>query len=332
LWIGSSLKGKTFAMVLTGILAIGPTTSHAVLGDQILEKGMAHEDVQVLQKDLMDLGYFKFDSFSNTYDENTSNAVKALQINQNIEMTGIFDEKTFEAYKFIKDSKIQNILQQQLVFTRKLSLEAKGGDVIQLQEALKALELLDIDNCTDYYGVMTETAVKAFQNDNSLIPNGVADLRTIETLNIALGGRGIALPIASRGATHEVNTTNSTSDSIAELAKKFVGSRYVSGGMSPKGFDCSGFTSYVYKQQGITLPRTAADQAYVGTTIIKANLMPGDLLIFSNTYKAGPSHTGIYIGNGRFVHASTARTGVIISDLNSSYYTKHFTYGKRLAK
>lgn len=324
-----SLKGKTVALALTAILAIGPTISYAALGDQVLQKDMYHEDVQVLQKELMDLGYFQFDSFNNRFDENTVNAVKALQISQNLEITGVFDQETFGAYKEVKEKNSQEAGKQQLVYTRKLSLESKGEDVRQLQEALKALGYLVINDCTDYYGTMTETAVKNFQKGNFLIENGIVDLRTMDALNKALTGRGISLQALSRGGGSRA-AANTVSDSIAATAKKFVGSRYVSGGMSPKGFDCSGFTSYVYKQHGIILPRTSTSQAYVGTKVNKTNLIPGDLLIFSNTYKAGPSHTGIYLGNGRFVHASTSRTGVIISDLNSSYYTKHFSYGRRL--
>ncbi|NLY67894.1 MAG: hypothetical protein GX069_10080, partial [Tissierellia bacterium] len=80
----------------------------------------------------------------------------------------------------------------------------------------------------------------------------------------------------------------------------------------------------------IELPRSSSDQASVGTKVSKDELQVGDIVVFSNTYRSGPSHTGIYLGNNKFIHASTSRKGVVISDLNSNYYRKHFSYGRRV--
>ena len=113
--------------------------------------------------------------------------------------------------------------------------------------------------------------------------------------------------------------------SIIAMGKKYIGVPYKWAGTTPKGFDCSGFTQYVYKQMGYTLKRTAAQQLTNGTSV--SNLKPGDLVFFQNTYRAGISHVGIYIGNGQFIHASSSK-GVTISNLSSSYYTSHY-YGAR---
>jgi len=213
-----------------------------------------------------------------------------------------------------------------LTYDRELSLKITGEDVRTLQEALKAMKYLDIDNCTDYYGAQTEEALKAFQTSQGLKADGIAGLRTIEAINKVLSGRGIALPEPTRGSE-----TRSVATNIIATGKKYIGVPYSFGGTSPKGFDCSGFTSYVYKQHGISVPRDTNGQAGAGTKVSKVDLKPGDLLIFSNTYKTGPSHAGIYMGNGQFVHASTTRSGgVIISDLNSNYYANHFSYGRRV--
>jgi cell wall-associated NlpC family hydrolase len=116
-------------------------------------------------------------------------------------------------------------------------------------------------------------------------------------------------------------------DAIIATAKKYIGVPYLWGGTSPKGFDCSGFVQYVFKAHGISLNRTCETQYKHGTYVSKSNLKPGDLVFFQNTYKAGISHVGIYIGDGKFIQASSSK-GVVISNLSSSYYVSHY-YGAR---
>ena len=103
------------------------------------------------------------------------------------------------------------------------------------------------------------------------------------------------------------------------------------GGQSPSGFDCSGYIQYVFGKHGVTLPRTAAEQFNVGTSVSKSNLIPGDLVYFT-TYKEGPSHVGIFLGNGQFIHASSGKEEVTISSLSSSYYTSRYIGAKRVIK
>ena len=102
------------------------------------------------------------------------------------------------------------------------------------------------------------------------------------------------------------------------------------GASGPNSFDCSGFAQYVYKQYGYYLNRTADAQAYNGWYVSKSELEPGDLVFF-NTSGNGIGHVGIYIGNDQFVHASTSRTGVIISSLNQSYYVSRYVTARRIA-
>jgi len=110
---------------------------------------------------------------------------------------------------------------------------------------------------------------------------------------------------------------------IINTAKSYLGVPYVWGGTTPDGFDCSGFIQYVFDKHGITLPRVTADQYKAGTSISKSDLIPGDLIFFE-TYKAGPSHVGIYIGNNQFIHASSGKGEVTISNHTSAYYTEHY--------
>ncbi len=118
---------------------------------------------------------------------------------------------------------------------------------------------------------------------------------------------------------------------IADYALQFVGYPYVYGGSSPKGFDCSGFTSYVYKQFGYSLQRTASGQLDNGYAVSMGELQPGDLVIFKKGGSSKPaSHVGLYIGNNQFVHASTSKVGVIVSGMDEAYYTTGFVGGRRL--
>ena len=128
-----------------------------------------------------------------------------------------------------------------------------------------------------------------------------------------------------------VVSASANGNAIAQYALQFVGYPYVYGGSSPSGFDCSGFVRYVCSQKGYSVNRTASAQMDNGTPVSYSQLQSGDLVFFNNGNSSKrATHVGIYIGNGQFVHASTSTTGVIISDMNSAYYTTGFVGARRL--
>ena len=123
-------------------------------------------------------------------------------------------------------------------------------------------------------------------------------------------------------------------EKIVKLSMNYLDVRYVWGGLSPKGFDCSGFTLYLFKQFGYDLPHSASSQWHnCGEYIERKDLQPGDLVMFNdparNNGKAC-SHVGIYIGNDQFIHASSGSKRVCINNLNETYFNKYYKGAKRI--
>lgn len=130
---------------------------------------------------------------------------------------------------------------------------------------------------------------------------------------------------------YSMQTALELRDNLLTAAKEYIGVPYVSGGTSRWGFDCSGYTQYVFNQVGLTIDRTVWDQMDEGIIVAKEDLQCGDLVIFSYTGENGgfASHIGIYVGNDQVIHASSSR-GVTISDLNSAYYVTHYQCARRI--
>ena len=141
---------------------------------------------------------------------------------------------------------------------------------------------------------------------------------------LAAGTQAVLAPGTSAGVVARGNE-------VADLAEQYVGSPYRWGGASPGGFDCTGFVMWVYSQFGVSLPHNEAGQLASGESVNADDLQPGDVLVFANTYRRGLSHTGIYVGNGQFVHAADERHGVMVSALWDSYWGPRLVGAARAA-
>ncbi|MCK5854177.1 MAG: C40 family peptidase [Sulfurovaceae bacterium] len=120
---------------------------------------------------------------------------------------------------------------------------------------------------------------------------------------------------------------------IEAKAKSFLGTKYVWGATGPSKFDCSGFTQWVYRDSGITIPRVSKDQAKVGGYVQYENLRRGDMVFFdTKKRRAGKvTHVGIYLGNNNFIHASSGAKKVIIYNFNDKpFYKDRFLWGRRV--
>lgn len=151
----------------------------------------------------------------------------------------------------------------------------------------------------------------------------------------------ITLALDEKGKRADGSVTTSKASEIglqiAAEAKKYLGCRYVYGGSSPKGFDCSGFVKYVLKQFGYDLPRTSTDQWLNGPgkkITSMSEMQPGDLFFINNpkygTRGKATSHVAIYIGNGQVVHASTPSTGVIVTSIYENWMGPYFVGARRV--
>lgn len=136
-------------------------------------------------------------------------------------------------------------------------------------------------------------------------------------------------PTATFATTSSNNSTSLVSSLIAK-AKNFIGLPYRFGGTSPvSGFDCSGFMQYVYKQNGVDLPRTSQAMASSGRSVARGELKAGDMVFF-RTEGSRISHVGMYIGDNQFIHAPRTGRSIEITSLNSGYWSKTFATARRV--
>ena len=204
--------------------------------------------------------------------------------------------------------------------------------------------LMDQDNVFETYGrvngdgvnvrsgASTEAEVLASVNTGTIVTvNGLVDGWYDVTCQYGTKGyiRSDFLDL-----TKDATSSTASGSAIVNTANQYLGTRYSYGGASPSGFDCSGFTMYVYSQHGYSLPHSATSQwqSGLGSRVYSiGELQPGDLVFFNDPSRnAGKacSHAGIYIGSGQFIHSSSSKSnGVIISDLTSGYYNTYFVGG-----
>jgi cell wall-associated NlpC family hydrolase len=201
-----------------------------------------------------------------------------------------------------------------------LRLWDRGSSVVALQRALGIQADGD-------FGPKTKTAVKRYQARHGLLVDGEAGPQTLGSLGLHLIGgvrhHAFHMSISGGGGKDGSGGGRSAPGSTAgaraaALARRYLGVRYVWGGESPSGFDCSGLVQYVYSRVGVSLPRVTYQQWSAGRHVSRSELRPGDLVFFY-----GHGHVGIYLGGGRFIHAPHAGTVVQIASL-AGWYSSHF--------
>lgn len=182
-----------------------------------------------------------------------------------------------------------------------------GSDVVSVQTELSQLGY-NVGPLDGIFGSKTLTAVKSFQSTHNLVADGIVGPLTSQALTVALREK--------------------TTQGIVSNAQSLIGAPYLWGGSTPSGFDCSGYTQYVFKMNGITLPRTSTEQYAVGIPVDFGKLQPGDLVYFNFVQGQLVSHVGIYLGNNQFISATTSK-GVVIYSF-SPYWMNAYVGARRV--
>ena len=225
-----------------------------------------------------------------------------------------------------------------------LSFNDKGKEVKILQQKLQDIgySITEVDGI---FGNETKSAVESFQKDHQIAVTGIVTNQTWRVLkNVkslknkpktdSKDKKSNIEPI-KKGDNKlvpfgKIILTKVQAAAIVVTAKKYIGVPYVFGGDTPAGFDCSGFVQYVFKQNGLKLPRLADEQYNLGKEAKISELSPGDLVFFT-TYEPGASHCGIYVGSRKFLHTSSSR-GVRIDDLDNEYWLPRFFGAKKIVE
>lgn len=224
-----------------------------------------------------------------------------------------------------------------------------GAEVSSVQTKLRERGFSYV-RADGYFNSATERAVREFQRQYNLPVDGVVNTATYEKLMgvprnpvrpaVVAGSKAATKPPLKsdtvrpgsskpKPLTPAVLSTKVTGKArnVLLAAYQQQGVPYRFGGTSSQGFDCSGLVWYAYGQQGIKVPRTADVQYKTGKFVPQPALQPGDIVFFS-TYEPGPSHCGIYSGDGQFIHASSSR-GVMVSRLDEDYWRVRYLGAKR---
>lgn len=223
--------------------------------------------------------------------------------------------------------------------TSPLTIGSRGDEVRSIQQILRSKGYRV--NVNGVYTKDTAQAVSQYQKDKKIQVSGKVGGWTYYLLT---GNRSKLppKPVMKKGQSTRFNNGaiskyrhfsggDAFGNQLVHSAYQYLGIPYVFGGNTPaEGFDCSGFTKYVFSHNGINLPRLADEQYEVGQRVRRSELMPGDLVFFT-TYEPGVSHTGIYVGNNNFISA-TSSGGIRVDSLDSGYWSPRYVGATRVRR
>lgn len=305
---------KRRILLFAALICMIPVVAEAKLPLKVRDK-----DAQVKQVEerLAKLGY-EIRWIDEEFGYETLRAVKDFQGSVNLPVTGVVDKRTWD--KLEEAGKSGGTAMDKFSASEEFKIKDKDPRIKDLERQLVSLGY-NIKWVDEEYGFETERAVKSFQKDRKMDETGKIDKETWE----AIWGRGKAVPAGNTGTINSQKT-----QALTQEARRYIGVPYVWGGTTPSGFDCSGYVQYVFNKVGYSLPRLADAQFYSGTYVSKTGLRNGDVVFFE-TYEPGPSHDGIYIGSGQFIHASSSR-GIMISRLDENYWSSRYLGARRFIK
>ncbi|ADU31318.1 LysM peptidoglycan-binding domain-containing protein [Evansella cellulosilytica] len=189
--------------------------------------------------------------------------------------------------------------------------------------------ITQLSNRTSTYTVQAGDFLSGIARNHGLTLNQILSLNpSISNANLIRVGQQINVQGNVDASPSQVsNSNNNFVESLIADAKSHLGTPYLWGGITPSGFDSSGFIVYTFNQNGISLPRTHRDYYPLGSSVVSSDRQRGDVVFFE-TWRSGASHAGIYLGNGEFIHASSSR-GVTITKMDNSYWASRYIGTKR---
>lgn len=297
--------------------------NRTLLEAEQLEYGDHGEAVRILQYKLNELSYYE-DQVDGELGVLTELAIKRFQRDNNMTITGQADKKTIIAL-------IEVEIDQHLKRLEKLSDTVYPGlqseDVKIVQESLQYFGYYE-GEIDGIYGPLTKKAIEIAEEKHDIDFLDEAPHQSLYTLYNSERENIISQTVETKEASTVKHVKVSANySSIINTAYSYIGTPYVWGGTSPSGFDCSGFLQHVYSTNGVTIPRTVSDIWNFSTPVDSPSV--GDIVFYS-TYKPGPSHAGIYLGNGQFIHAGL--NGVEISNMSEAYWQNRYLGAKRIGK
>ncbi|MFS0672627.1 NlpC/P60 family protein [Ornithinibacillus sp. 179-J 7C1 HS] len=287
-----------------------------------LEYGDHGESVRILQYKLNELSYYE-DRIDGELGVLTEHALKKFQRDHDITISGQADKETIIA---LIEVEIERHIKRLENLSDSVYPGQRSEDVKIVQESLQYFGYYE-GEIDGIYGPLTKKAVELAEEKHDIDFLDEApqqSLNTLYTSEIQQTAQASVQP-KEKSTIKNVSVT-ANSSSFIQTAYAYVGTPYVWGGTSPSGFDCSGFLQYVHSVHGVTIPRTVSDIWNFGSPV--NSLSVGDLVFFE-TYKPGPSHAGIYVGNGQFIHAGL--DGVEVSNMGDAYWQQRYLGAKRIA-
>lgn len=316
----------------------GPVTRKALLGDnytvingkrlttgaktqaEVYYPGDRADEIKVIQQKLKDLEYYTYSNITGYYGPITEDAVRRFQSVNRLTVDGIVQGDTLK------------LLQLGSAKYFVLYPGDKGDLVVELQKRLKELNYFS-GSTTGYFGNVTETALKAFQNANNLEADGKLGKNTRAVL-YGSSAKAASGTTESTNQTTPTTTTQTKVEAMIAFAKEQLGKPYKYSTEGPTSFDCSGLIYYVLREMGVRTSRLSALGYSNSSSFSKitkmSSLQPGDLIFFKSSTSSTVNHTGIYIGSNKMIHASSANKQVVIGDISSDYYNINFVCARRV--